>query len=81
MLKHQGPLLGPSDANANISQGVGGDGKVHWRFQEDNLVSLRLPLSLLGCKASTENFRHIDSKRTDPPGHTSELLPDGLFSH
>lgn len=64
MLKDQGPLLVPSDTNTNISQGIGGDRKVLWRFQEDNLVSLSLTLSLLECKASTENFRHIHSKRT-----------------
>lgn len=67
VLKHQGPFLGPSEANANISQCIGGDRKVVWRFQEDNLVSLSLPLSLLECKASTENFRHIHSKRTHLP--------------
>lgn len=69
VLKHQGPPLGPSDANANISQGLGRDRTVLWRFQEDNLVSLSSPRSLIECKASTENFRHMNSKRTHPPGH------------
>lgn len=69
MLNHQRPLLSPSDANADISQGVGGNIKVLWRFQEENLVFLSVPLSLLECKAPRENFRHIHSKRTHPPGH------------
>lgn len=69
VLNPQGLLLSPSDANADISQGVGGNRKVLWRFQEENLIFLSVPLSLLECKAPTENFRHTHSKRTHPPGH------------
>lgn len=36
--------------NSDISQGVGGNRKVLWGFQEENLIFLSIPLSLLNVK-------------------------------
>lgn len=54
--------------------------EVLWRFQEENLIFLSIPLSLLNVKHPQKILgTHILRGRIHL-GITSEVVPDGLFS-